>query len=350
MKRFVNFLKIALPIGIIVWLVSTIDAQQRAALVAREKDWTSLLVAFATVLVAVCISFVRWFLLVRTLGLQFRLKDAFRLGFLAYLLNFVSLGSVGGDLFKAVFIAREQPGRRTQAVATVVMDRVLGLYGLLLLTTAALLVVGMPPDSRILSAIASTTYLATAGCTLFVILAMTPQFSRGPIARRLVNLPSVGTIVARALESIQIYQSRRRVMVVALGLSVCIHALLAVGVFFIANTLFRNTPPLREHFLIVPLGNVAASLPFMPAGLGSYEFAMEELYKLVPQNGPGDVIGVLVALGYRVITLAIATVGIVYYWSCRQEVKTLMEEAENRAEHEKSIETQKSGSGSQLLA
>ncbi len=59
---------------------------------------------------AVSLTFVRWYLLVRALGLHFRLLDAFRLGFLGYLFNFVSVGSVGGDLFKAIFIAREQPG------------------------------------------------------------------------------------------------------------------------------------------------------------------------------------------------------------------------------------------------
>ena len=68
------------------------------------------------------------------MALPFRIRDAFRLSFLSYLLNFVSVGSVGGDLFKAFFIAREQPGRRTEAVATVVVDRIVGLYGLLLVT------------------------------------------------------------------------------------------------------------------------------------------------------------------------------------------------------------------------
>ena len=65
------------------------------------------------------------------LHLPFRLRDAFRLGFLAFLLNFVSVGAVGGDLFKAFFIARDQPGRRTEAVATVVVDRLVGFYALL---------------------------------------------------------------------------------------------------------------------------------------------------------------------------------------------------------------------------
>ena len=99
---------------------------------------------------AVSLTFVRWYLLVRALGLNFRLLDAFRLGFLGYLFNFVSVGSVGGDLFKAIFIAREQPGRRTEAVATVLVDRVVGVYALVLLTSTVICWAGFPMPTGML--------------------------------------------------------------------------------------------------------------------------------------------------------------------------------------------------------
>ncbi len=65
--------------------------------------------------------------------------EAFRLGSICFLLSFVSAGSVGGDLFKAVFLARRRPGKRVEAVASVLVDRGVGLYGLLLVVAAALL-------------------------------------------------------------------------------------------------------------------------------------------------------------------------------------------------------------------
>ena len=73
---------------------------------------------------------------------------------------------------------------------------------------------------------------------------------------------------------------------------------------------------------------VAGALPFTPAGLGTFELAMDSLYKLVPVDGPGNVSGVLVALSYRLITIGIATIGVVYYWTCRREVQEVMHEAE----------------------
>ena len=81
-KHVVNFLKIAIPIAIIAWLLSNVPPDQIEQLRSRPKDWGRLGAAFAIAFTAVCITFVRWFLLVRTIDMPFRLRDAFRLGFL----------------------------------------------------------------------------------------------------------------------------------------------------------------------------------------------------------------------------------------------------------------------------
>ena len=60
-------------------------------------------------------------------------------GALGFALNFVSLGTVGGDLFKAVLLAKVSPGRRTEAVVTVMADRILGLLMMMLLASTAIL-------------------------------------------------------------------------------------------------------------------------------------------------------------------------------------------------------------------
>ena len=63
--------------------------------------------ALATCFVAVLLTMVRWYFLVRTLNVPLTWRDAFRLGFLGYLFNFISPGSVGGDLFKVVYLAKQ---------------------------------------------------------------------------------------------------------------------------------------------------------------------------------------------------------------------------------------------------
>ena len=78
--------------------------------------------------------------------------------------------------------------------------------------------------------------------------------------------------------------------------------------------------------IIVPLSNVAGAVPFMPGGFGTFELAMEELYFYVPERGLHKV-GVLVALSYRIVTVAIAAIGVVFYWTSRREVRDVMKAA-----------------------
>lgn len=330
LKKFlITLLKILLPLAIITWLITTVDPQDLRSLRDRPKDWAALGLAFVVAISAVCVSFVRWYLLVRTLHIPFRLRDAFRLGFLGFLMNFVGIGSVGGDLFKAVFIAREQSNRRAEAVASVVVDRVIGLYALLLVTSAAILLGSVPQSNAALSAICNATLIGTVAGACGILMMLVPGFTRGSLSEFVTGLPKIGHTIGRLIESIRMFRNRLDVMGLILVMSMGVHAMLALSIFLIARGLFGQTPTLGEHMIIVPLSNVAGAIPFMPGGLGTFEFAMEKLYIYVPANGPGEVIGVLVALTYRIVTIAIAAVGIVYYWTSRREVREVIKTAEH---------------------
>ena len=58
--------------------------------------------------VALFITFFRWYLLVRAQDLPFTVRAAIRLGLVSYFFNSILPGSVGGDILKAVAVARDQ--------------------------------------------------------------------------------------------------------------------------------------------------------------------------------------------------------------------------------------------------
>ncbi len=338
-KRYLfTFLKFIIPLLILGWLFANIDRQQLQQLWQQQINWAVLSAGFALVMLAVCISFVRWYLLVRALDIPFTLADAFRLSFVAYLLNFVGVGAVGGDLFKAFFIAREQPGRRPEAVATVVLDRIIGMFALLLLTSSAILVSGVADAAPIVRAICNLTLVGTVVAVVMVALVLIPRFSHGRLVRSLTRIPKVGPIIGRLLIAVSIYRSRMDILAVVGLMSIGIHVLLALSLFLVATSVFDQHPTLGEHFIIVPLSLVAGALPLTPAGLGTFEMAMSELYKLLPAHGGGD--GFIVALAYRMLTIVIAVIGVFYYWFSRREMSELIEKAE---EETAAIETRRAG-------
>lgn len=324
----IKVLRVLVPIIVIGWLLTTIDAEQSAELVRRDKHWGLLLAGFALSFAAVCLSFFRWYLLVRVTGLSITLASAFRLSFLGYLANFVSVGNVGGDLFKAVFVAREQPQRRAAAVATVFVDRVIGLYALLIVASLTLAFGRVAEDTPALVAIARMTHLATGLGGIAVLVILVPGFSGGAVTRWVAGWPKIGPLAERFIGAIRMYQQQRLVLLLILGMSMVVHGMLAVSMYLLALGLYGSAPTLADHLVIVPLSCVAGALPLTPAGLGSFEIAVEQLYRYVPIGGPGPVSGVLVALAYRISTIAIAAVGVVYYWTSSQSFDVSAQELE----------------------
>jgi uncharacterized protein (TIRG00374 family) len=283
------------------------------------------------VLIVVVVSFLRWYLLVRALGLPFQVHEAMRLGFLGYLFNFVSLGSVGGDLLKAVLLARSRPGRRTEAVATVAVDRGLGMLALLAVASVAILAQGLQHVDP--ATAMGTLVRSTLACTALGALAVTMAASRrvassGPI-HRLFELPLVGPTIRRLFKAAGVYRATYGVVLIAFGMSVVIHVLLAAALWLVARSLPGDPPSLARHLVIVPLAMVAGAVPLPMAGLGALEVGLEYLYRFNSENP--DLVrgqGLIVALVYRLITLVVAALGMMYYLAGRREVDRAMHEAE----------------------
>jgi uncharacterized membrane protein YbhN (UPF0104 family) len=106
---------------------------------------------------------------------------------------------------------------------------------------------------------------------------------------------------------------------------------LALAIYLAAAALFDTVPTLGEHLIIVPLSMVAGALPFTPAGLGTFEFALDALYARVPAHAAVAASGVTVALAFRVMTIVIAGIGVIYYWTSRREVRQVLAEAERES-------------------
>jgi glycosyltransferase 2 family protein len=329
LKKFlIGFFKYAIPLVIIAWLLSSVDRSQLVRLSRHRDHWPMLIGGGLLTFVAICLSFYRWYLLVRALDLPFRLADAFRLGSLGYLLTFVSGGSIGGDLFKAVFIAHEQPGRRTEAVATVLIDRVVGMVSLLIMTSAAILFTRPHSASPLVAAICNATLIATGIALAGILLILIPPHTSHLLLVVARRTPKIGITLVRLISALQVYRRRPRALLTVLALGISVHTLLTFALYLAAVAILPDAPSLGSHFIIVPLSMVAGALPFTPAGLGTFEVAMDQLYLLVPVPPCSD--GILVAMAYRLMTIVIAMVGVGYYWTSRREVRQLLEEAEHQ--------------------
>ena len=335
-----GILKITLSALLITYLVySAYTHDQFDVLWQGGVNPTRYLAALALSLLALLITFVRWYFLVHGLGLPIRIWDAIRFGFVGYFFNFVTVGTVGGDALRAYFVARNNPDRRAEAIATVVVDRLIGLVALFTLTGIVLMCLDLNricgDDLTTLSVLETCRWVSVscgaAGLSLLAILCFFRAFFDWKIWSKLFELPWVGPIT-RQLHGAGVTYSRRPSIVVGAYLaSIPVHVFNSLSVFMVASSLPIDHLSLLMHFVAVPLSNLAGVLP-LPGGIGAFEGMLAILYRALATTPVASEHGLLVAFGFRVITLIVASIGLLVYFAERKEIAQLRADSEASSE------------------
>jgi glycosyltransferase 2 family protein len=309
----VAILKLGLPLALFVYLLWRVDRADYQAFLSQPKRWDLLALAQLIALAATVFSFVRWRLLVRAFDIPFSLTEAMRLGFLGYLLNFISFGSVGGDVFKAILVARGKPEKRPEAVASVLVDRAFGLLGLVVLAWCSLSFLGenLRPVLVGIRRGAGVVALVSILALLFAVYA--GRWFEGLI-NWLEKLPLVGEALARMTRAVRLLRRSPATIPLLLGMAIGIHAMLTITVFLVSHGVYESAPTLNEHFMVIPPGMAAGTLPLAPGGIGVQEGAIAGMFQQLP-NLPDSFEGIIVATVYRLITIAIAGIGAAYYFA-----------------------------------
>lgn len=331
-KHLLTLLRLLVPAVILAYLLWTFASDPENLQAARQifssrTHWLSVGFAFFCALTALSLTFIRWYLLVISVGIPFQLKEAFRLGFLGYMLNFVGLGGVGGDLFKGYMLAKENPGKRPEAVSTIFMDRVIGLYALFVVTSWATLGLDWEGTKPAIQTVVYIVYGATLLGAFGLGIMCLPGFRRGAMREFLESLPKVGRIFQRAFTAFGMYRRRPKYLAIIGVLSLGVHTLFSIAAFFLATALFDAHPSILEMMIITPLAMVFAAIPISPGGMGTLELAITELYVSVPGQELSQASAITVALGFRVLTIGLAFIGAAFYWTNRASVDRTMAEA-----------------------
>lgn len=270
---------------------------------SRRPDLGLLALAFVAQLSAVVLTFFRWWCVVRAQGLPLSPGDALRVGFMGNALDVVVPGQVGGDVLKAAFLCRAKPGRRTRALASVAVDRLIGLLGLFVLASAA----GAwnwsaAPDGvrRLVAAV-----WVTLACGLFGFWALlTPALFR-LIGRTLGNIAQLRPVLGELHAASLTYSGRKAALTIALGLSTASHTLYALAFAAVSQSLLPAGPGPGSLLLVAPLATLSTVVPLPFGALGLGEQVTDGLFALL-----GHPSGALAMLGARLVGLSTGLVSL----------------------------------------
>ncbi len=271
--------------------------------VFREMKPGLLLQAFAFIILGTLVSIVRWWRLLGLAQCGCTLWNALRLSFLGVFFNLVIPGLTGGDVVKAVLVVREHPERRADALMSVVLDRLIGLWGLIILAGTVIWFAGeaLAPLRIWLSGA-----LALSCCGMAFILSGGLRRKFG-LDRLIARLPGHRRI-ERLEQAAQIFSRRPFELILAVFFSFGSQLGLIAGVFTIGHA-FGDALSFPDYIGVVSIANVLSSIPISPSGWGVGEAAYHSLFELAGSVGA---LGVAVSVTYRLCAAAMSLVGGVF--------------------------------------
>src|SRR5437868_1630192 len=200
----IQTLKITFSVGLIYWLVQSgkLNFKALAKLLSPEYLIPGLLLVGANMY----LTSERWRILLQTQSHHLKSWSTFKLTMIGIFFNFAVPGGVGGDIVKAFYFTKDHPESKMAAATSVLMDRVLGLYAMILMALMAMLfdLERIQANGSLHLLFLAIVALFTCATLAFALVFSQKIYDSGSAKRLLEKLPLHSKTV-RIYESIHLY-------------------------------------------------------------------------------------------------------------------------------------------------
>jgi len=271
-KTLLTLLQVALTVGILAFLFRDAEKnrQMLAALSHARLGWIAAAIGVFGIVELAAI--IRWQILLRVQGIRIgwgRLASLFMIGIL---FNPFMPGGTGGDMAKIFYLLKETPDKKPAALLAVLMDRLMGLFGLILIAgTVIALRYQWLTQTPITATLLYTLLAIFGGSVAFILISFAvtgfglvhklPE--RMPLRDQLVDLSVAYNQYGRAWGSS------------LLGLLLCVPVHLgSFTLFYCVSRAFTESAQrasLLDFWGIMPIVNTITSVPISIGGTGIRE-------------------------------------------------------------------------------
>lgn len=266
-------LRLGVGVAIIVYLFYKMDMHGLAT-VLRESlhQWPWLFCGVMLCLIGLLIGIARWKIILDGRGLHMSWARVFCVFFIGQFFNAFLFGSTGGDLARAFYAVKETHHKKTEAVATVLIDRMIGLIILNLIAFVMLVARAGFYINHWVMHVPALIMLAMNVMTAvgLVILFNMHHLNNWPWLQRFTLHPVFGPQIKRMLISIYLYRRKQSVLIKTALLSLAIHLLIVVECYCLGRS-FQIHLGLIAYLTVIPTIMAIAALPITPGGLGIRE-------------------------------------------------------------------------------
>lgn len=279
--------RIVIATAAIAWVLHGQDWGELARVFKALDLWYFVLTVAVYVVAQLIIAW-RWWFLLRAQSIHIEIIAAVRLFFLGLFYNNVMPGSVGGDVLKAWYVTKHTH-RRFEGALSVVVDRVIGLSGTLIMAIVAYLFFVRGKSLGATAADgggAGEWFLRNVNAIVWVVLAVLAvlgvllvlPYSRVRLQRLAAGIWCGGAaLLGRTRDAIAVYCSKPWTLLGALLLTLIAQSIVVAAFWLLGRNMGIAAGP-KYYFVVFPVTWVVAAVPVSVAGLGVLEAGIVELF------------------------------------------------------------------------
>lgn len=273
-----------------------------------------ILLAAVVQAVTVPIAAGRWMIILKSFGIRPGFLELVRIAYIGFFFNFFLPTGVGGDLFRAYYLAKRESCGMSRALVSIALERSAGMGALLFLGLGASAVTQYEFQGILLLHV---FLVITAIYVLANLAVFHPRLHRlmMKILRRLKRdeLAEKVELVSQGMRSLR---GSPRALMQSMGISLIVQVL-AIMVVWLSALAIRLDIPFGVFLIFVPIVNISIMLPISINGVG----IRENLYELLFQPlGVAASMSVSISLlSYLAFLIAGLPGGIVYSMYKRAE-------------------------------
>lgn len=275
----VKLLKFIVAFGLIGWMIhkGLIDFSVLSLMAKPHYIAMALFLGFLNL----GISNWRWTILLQARGFDVGMARTMPLTLIADFFNFAIPGAIGGDVVKAYYIAQDNPSRKMDAVTSVVVDRIFGLYSMVILALVAIVInIGFVLSKPELVFVALTSSGVFTVMSVFLAASLSKRIRVFLKMDMILEKLPGGQVGKRFYEAIHSYRDHGRTLFYSMVLSF-VAQLVAVGfMVFVGYVIGETSLSFATFLFAVPLGFIVSAVPIAPAGIGVGQFAFLALFRM----------------------------------------------------------------------
>ena len=276
-----NILKFCFAGAIIAWLLKSgkLDFTLITQSFQQGYYW---LAALTIIALNALMSTYRWKILLEIkAGTKLPYLPCVKLTWIGLFFNSFLPGAVTGDFIKLLYAKDlNKELSKTFLITSVLMDRVIGLIGLLILVGIFSMisyseVIQISPQ---ISNLMVMNFLLFIGVVLFLVTLFLPTSIQNIFLNLSLKIPVLGDKVHHTLEQVWLIGKAKVAVIQCLFISFLCQFLNVLTLYVLAYQFIGDAVPLTHAFTFIPIGFIAVAIPIAPAGLGVGHVAFETLF------------------------------------------------------------------------